>query len=89
MATSSSVLAWKNPMDRRKGAWWTTVHGVARVRHDFEDLCNNPLYVGMHIGLIHIRDKNTPVQDPVRTGIPTELKRENNTKAGSRCLPTP
>ena len=21
-----------NPMDR--GAWWTTVHGVARVRHD-------------------------------------------------------
>ena len=27
MATHSSVLAWRNPMDR--GAWWATVHGVA------------------------------------------------------------
>ena len=26
MATHSSVLAWKIPMDR--GAWWATVHGV-------------------------------------------------------------
>ena len=26
MATQSSVLAWKNPMDR--GAWWATVHRV-------------------------------------------------------------
>ena len=32
MATHWSILAWKNPMDR--GAWWATVHGVARVRHD-------------------------------------------------------
>ena len=26
IATHSSTLAWKNPMDR--GAWWVTVHGV-------------------------------------------------------------
>ena len=26
MATHSSILAWRNPMDR--GAWWVTVHGV-------------------------------------------------------------
>ena len=28
MATHSSTLAWKSPMDR--GAWWATVHGVAK-----------------------------------------------------------
>ena len=28
MATHSSILAWKNPMDR--GIWRATVHGVAR-----------------------------------------------------------
>ena len=27
MATHSSVLAWRNPVDRR--AWWVTVHGAA------------------------------------------------------------
>ena len=26
MATHSSILAWKNPMDGE--AWWSTVHGV-------------------------------------------------------------
>ena len=31
MATQSSILAWRIPMDR--GAWWNTVHGVT-VRHD-------------------------------------------------------
>ena len=34
MATHSSIFAHGNPMDR--GAWWSTVHGVARVRHDLE-----------------------------------------------------
>ena len=29
MATHSSILAWGNPKDR--GAWWTTVHGVAEL----------------------------------------------------------
>ena len=28
MATHSSILVWKNPMDR--GAWWATVHGVSK-----------------------------------------------------------
>ena len=32
MATHSSILALKNSMD--SGAWWATVHGVARVGHD-------------------------------------------------------
>ena len=31
MATHSSILL-ENPMDR--GAWWATVHRVARVRHN-------------------------------------------------------
>ena len=32
MATHSSILAWRIPMDR--GAWQATDEGVARVRHD-------------------------------------------------------
>ena len=28
MATHSSILTWRIPMDR--GAWWATVHGVAK-----------------------------------------------------------
>ena len=32
MATHSSILAWRIPMDR--GAWQATIHGVTRVRHD-------------------------------------------------------
>ena len=28
MATHSSLLAWKNPMDR--GAWWAAAHGVSK-----------------------------------------------------------
>ena len=32
MATPSSVLAWKNPMD--KVAWWATVHRVAKKGHN-------------------------------------------------------
>ena len=30
MATHSSILAWRIPIDR--GAWWATVHGVAKSR---------------------------------------------------------
>ena len=33
MVTHSSILAWRIPMDR--GAWRATVHGVARVKHDW------------------------------------------------------
>ena len=28
MATHSSILAWRSPIDR--GAWWAIVHGVAK-----------------------------------------------------------
>ena len=28
MATQSSILAWRIPIDR--GAWWATVHGVTK-----------------------------------------------------------
>ena len=30
MATHSSILAWRIPMDR--GAWWAIVHGVSKSR---------------------------------------------------------
>ena len=30
MAIHSSILAWRTPMDR--GAWWATVHGIAKSR---------------------------------------------------------
>ena len=30
MATHSSILAWRIPMDR--GAWWVIIHGVAKSR---------------------------------------------------------
>ena len=30
MATHSSILVWRLPMDR--GAWWATVHGVTKSR---------------------------------------------------------
>ena len=33
MATRSSMLAWKSSMDR--GAWYATLHGVTRVRHNW------------------------------------------------------
>ena len=35
MATHSSILAWRIPMDR--GAWWTRVHGVAKSRKGLSD----------------------------------------------------
>ena len=35
VATLSSSPAWKNPMDG--GAWWATVHGVARSRTRLSD----------------------------------------------------
>ena len=35
MATHSSILAWRIPMDR--GAWWVTVHGVTNSRTGLND----------------------------------------------------
>ena len=35
MATHSSILAWRIPTDR--GAWWATVHGVAKSQTRLSD----------------------------------------------------
>ena len=35
MVTHSSILSLENPMDR--GAWWATVHGVAKSRTRLSD----------------------------------------------------
>ena len=36
MATHSSILAWRIPMGR--GAWWATVHGLAKASDMAEQL---------------------------------------------------
>ena len=41
MASHSSILAWKNPMDRR--AWQATLHGVAKSRIRLKQLSMNDL----------------------------------------------
>ena len=35
MATHSSILAWRIPMDR--GAWWAEVHGAAQSKMQLSD----------------------------------------------------
>ena len=35
MATHSNILAWRIPMD--EGAWWATVHGVAKSQTRLSD----------------------------------------------------
>ena len=35
--THSSIHAWKNPMDQ--GAWWTTIHGVAKSQTRLNGFC--------------------------------------------------
>ena len=49
MATHSSVLAWRIPMDR--GTWQATVHGVSRVRHDLAT--KPPPWIEEHSSLVH------------------------------------
>ena len=45
MTTHSSVLAWKNPIDR--GAWRATVHGVTKSRHNWATFTFN-LHLVVH-----------------------------------------
>ena len=35
MATHSSILAWRIPMDR--GAWWAAVHGITQSQTQLRD----------------------------------------------------
>ena len=35
MTAHSSILSWRIPMDR--GAWWATIHGVAKSRTRLSD----------------------------------------------------
>ena len=35
IATHSSIIAWRNPMD--KGAWWAILHGVAKSQTQLSD----------------------------------------------------
>ena len=47
MATHSSILAWRIPTDR--GAWWATVHGVAKSRTWLRDSAYNAFSVSMSL----------------------------------------
>ena len=40
MASHSSILAWRIPMDR--GAWWATVHWVAKSQARLSDSAPAP-----------------------------------------------
>ena len=42
MATHSSILAWRIPMDR--GDWWATVHGVAKSQARLSDYHSHYLF---------------------------------------------
>ena len=56
IVTHSSILAWENPMDR--GAWWATVHGVAKSQ--------TPLSVLYYRSLLYyrvIQHKRTPYRN--------------------------
>ena len=43
MATRSTILAWRIPMDR--GAWWATVHGVTKSQAKLSIWADIPSYV--------------------------------------------
>ena len=48
MATYSSILSWRIPMDR--GAWWVTVHGGRRESDTTEQLSKHTIW---HNGWVH------------------------------------
>ena len=41
MATYSSILAWRIPMDR--GAWWAAIHGVEKSQTRLSDQAQHEL----------------------------------------------
>ena len=50
MATHSSILSWRIPMER--GAWWARVHGVTKRGTDWVTK-----YIGYHRGILPERQK--------------------------------
>ena len=57
MATHSSILAWRIPMDR--GAWWATVHGVAKSRTQLSNFTQLTLNKGGDwVAYIHYQISN-------------------------------
>ena len=46
MATLSSILAWRNPMDR--GAWRATVHGVAKSQLQLSNFIFTFIYINIY-----------------------------------------
>ena len=63
MATHSSILAWKNPLDR--GNWWATVHGVTKSRTRLSDWAH-----------VHPRQSTDPMQSSSKLSatVSTELE---------------
>ena len=51
MATQSSILAWKNSIDR--GGQWATVHGVAKSRTQLS--MRAPVYI-LHVKKIILKE---------------------------------
>ena len=49
MATPSSILSWRIPMDR--GAWWTTVHRVAQSQTQLKQLSMSAMVQRLLFGL--------------------------------------
>ena len=50
MATHSSILAWRIPMDR--GAWWATVHGVLKSQTRLSDFTFTFTMVDLHCCMV-------------------------------------
>ena len=51
MATHSSILAWRIPMQR--GAWWAAVHGVAKSQTRLSDSAQNSMTnIGSQVVLV-------------------------------------
>ena len=51
MATYSSILAWRIPMDR--GAWWATVQGVTKNQTQLSNYAQHNVILGTKQEIIH------------------------------------
>ena len=56
MATYSSILAWRIPMDR--GAWWATVQGVTKSQTQLSNYAQHNVILGTKQEIIHEKKKN-------------------------------